>query len=324
MNVQEDILRAKIDPCLTDATLSVLATEALGVRVRCDGYSILTGGLWNRVISVPVDGTERRLVIKIAPQPDDSALRREYDVLHYFRQHTAMPVPEPLLLDASGEKIPGSVLVMSEVPGKVLSAIRETLTQAEQRSIAQEIAELVSDLHTHQAPGFGGVELTPSKRSATWADFWVPRYDIAVAEARDKGLLDAAMLDGLAHLRGQLPALLDIGPTGTLTHYDIWTGNVMVDRRHGRLYVSAFLDVMGYYADYVRELSSMFSMADEWLLQTYRQRHPFDAGFRGRFDAYSLKMCLQLVSMYPSEPRYVDDARQFLGQVLRYGAGGST
>ncbi len=324
MNVQEDILRAKIDPCLTDATLSALATEALGVETRCKGYSILTGGLWNRVVSVPVDGTERRLVIKITPQPDDPALRREYDVLHYFRQHTAMPVPEPLLLDASGEKIPGSVLVMSEVPGKVLSAIRETLAQDEQRSIAQEIAEHVIDLHTHQDLGFGGVELSPSKRSATWADFWVPRYDIAVAEARDKGLLDAAMLDGLTEVRGQLPALLDIGPTGTLTHYDIWTGNVMVDRRDDRVYVSAFVDVMGYYADYARELSSMFSMADEWLMAAYRQRHGLDAGFQARFDAYSLKMCLQLASMYPSESRYMDAARQFLGQVLRYCAGGST
>ena len=81
---------------------------------------------------------------------------------------------------------------------------------------------------------------------------------------------------------------------------------------------------MGYYADYVRELSSMFSMADEWLMKVYRGRHGLDEGFQARFDAYSLKMCLQLISMYPSEPRYMDDARQFLGQVLRYCAGGST
>jgi fructosamine-3-kinase len=324
MNVREDILRAKIDPYLTDATLSALATEALGVRTRSEGYSVLTGGLWNRVISVPVTGTEKHLVVKVTPQHDDPALRREFEVLRYFRSHTALPVPEPYLLDLSGARVPGSVLVMAQAPGKVLSAIRETLTSVEQRHIGEEIAAHLGALHTHQALGFGGVEEPVEQRSATWAAFWIPRYDSAVAEARDKNLLDSELLAGLTQLRCQLPALLAIGPRGTLTHYDIWTGNVIVDRRDDRVYVSAFVDVMGYYADYARELSSMFSLADAWLMQAYRQYHPFDAGFRERFAAYSLKMSLQLASMYPSEQHYVEDARQFLRQTLASCMGGQS
>lgn len=322
MNVQEDLLREKIDPCLTDATLSALATEALGVPARCSGYSILTGGLWNRVIGVPVRGPVDRLIFKIAPRPDDPALGREFSVLRYFRAHTCLPVPEAYLLDLSGERMPGSILVMAPVPGQVLSEIGPSLSPDEQRRISEEVAAHLVALHTRQEVGFGGVELPVEQRARTWVDFWVPRYDDAVRDARDKGLLDAALLDGLAELRTHFPALLDIGPRGTLTHYDIWTGNVMVDRRDGRVVVSGFLDVMGYYADYARELSSMFSMADEALMRVYRQRHGLDDGFQARFDAYSLKMCLQLVSMYPAQPRHVEDARRFLRQTLAYLSGG--
>jgi fructosamine-3-kinase len=204
---------------------------------------------------------------------------------------------------------------MTQVPGKVLSEIGPGLSDAERRSIAEELADHLVALHTRQEPGFGSVEVPAEVRSPTWADFFLPRYDIAVAEARNRFLLDGEMRDGLAEVRRHLPRVLDIGPRGTLTHYDIWTGNVMVDRRGERVYVSGFLDVLGYYADYARELSSMFSMADEPLMQVYRQRHGLDEGFQVRFDVYSMKMCLQLVAMYPSEPRHVEAARRFLRQV---------
>jgi fructosamine-3-kinase len=317
-NVQEDLFRARIDPLLTRDVLTAFASDALGEQVWCDGYTVLTGGLWNRVILVSADDGRLSLVVKITPQPRDAALRREYDVLRYFRAHTALPVPEPYLLDSSGDRLPGSVLIMAQIPGRVLSAVRETLTADERRTIAEELADYLVELHTYIEPGFGGVEVAAEERSATWFEFWTPRYDLAVAEAREKGLLNAALLDGLAELRGYFPALLDIGPRGTLTHYDIWTGNVMVDNAGGRVRVSGFLDILGYFADYARELSSMFSLADEPLMKVYRERHGLDAGFQARFAAYSLKMCLQLVVMYPAEPQHVEDARRFLAQALAY------
>src|SRR5579871_6722039 len=102
MNVQEALLQQRIDPALTDDTLSALATEALGVRTRCAGYTVLAGGCWNRVIAIAPEGGTRHLVVKITPYPGDEALQREYAVLRHFRARTALPVPEPLLLDLGG------------------------------------------------------------------------------------------------------------------------------------------------------------------------------------------------------------------------------
>jgi fructosamine-3-kinase len=321
MNVQEELLRAKIDPCLTDGNLSALATEALGVRTQCEGYSILTGGCWNRVIETPIDGSEKHLVFKVTPKIGDADLRREFDVLRYFRAHTAMPVPEPYLLDLTGNRLPGSVLVMAKIPGTVLQKMVQALSSEDRRSVSEEIAEHIADLHTRQAPGFGGVEVPVAQRAATWLEFWRPRWDAAIAEAQEKGPLEDGLLAELDAVRGELPRLLDIGPCGVLTHYDIWTGNVMVDFRGGRPTVSGFLDVIGYYADYARELSSMFSLADPWLMQVYTQRRGLDPSFEARFDVYSLKMCLQMVCMYPAEPRHMENTRRYLRLAQAYCSG---
>ncbi len=318
MNVQEEVLREKIDPCLTDANLSALVTEALGAKTRCDGYTVLTGGCWNRVIAVTVDGEKRRLVIKITPKTGDADLKREFEVLRYFRAHTAMPVPEPFLLDLTGERLPGSVLVMEKIPGMVLHDVYQRLSNEERKILSEEIADHIIALNAHQEIGFGGVEIPAEQRLATWMDFWLPRFDTTIVETQEKGGVSRELLDDLGEIRRYLPKLLDIGPRGTLTHYDIWTGNVMVAVRDDQLHVSGFLEPTGFFADYARELSSMFGLADQRLMQIYKQRHGFDESFEARFNAYSLKMCLQLICMYPGESRHVQNARRFLRQIQEY------
>jgi len=318
LNVQEELLREKIDPWLTDENLSALATAALGVRVRCDGYSVLTGGLWNRVIAVSTEGGEKHLVFKLTPKIEDTALRREYQVLQHFRAHTAMRVPAPYLLDVSGNRLPGSLLIMEKIPGTVLSEAYEHLSIKERACISEQIAEHLVDLHTHRQAGFGGVEVEPEQRAATWLDFWLPRYDATLAEAQAKGTVPDNLLAELHDIRRHFPPLLDIGSVGTLTHYDIWTGNVMVQLGGDQPYVTGYLDLMGYYADYTRELSSMFRLADERLMQLYEERHGLDKGFKARFSLYTLKMCLQLVNMYPTDPRHMENARRHLQAVQGY------
>jgi fructosamine-3-kinase len=321
MNVQEDVLRQRIDPALTDDTLSALATAALGVRTRCAGYTVLTGGCWNRVLAVAAEGGTRPLVVKITPSPGDGALQREWAVLRHFRDRTALPVPEPLLLDLAGGLVPGSVLVMERIPGTVLHAVYDHLGAADRAAIATQIAAHLVALHTHRESGFGAVEVPPRQRAATWHEFWLPRYDAALASAQAQGALSDALHAELHDLRRHLPPLLDIGPVGTLTHYDIWTGNVMVALEGPSPRITGYLDVQGYYGDYARELSSMFRMANHRLLHLYGQRHGFDPTFKARFRLYTLKMCVQLATMYPDDPQHLENIRRHLRALQHYFGG---
>lgn len=119
MNVNEQILNDKIDPFLTADRLSAVGTQALGHAVQANEARILTGGCWNRVISVSFLGDEPELVYKINPAEHHEGIVREYKVLEFFAG-TDLPVPTPYHLDADGGNIPGTLLVMKKMPGLVM------------------------------------------------------------------------------------------------------------------------------------------------------------------------------------------------------------
>jgi fructosamine-3-kinase len=306
MNVMEQTLRERIDPALTASALSSLGSRARGRDCRARSAAILTGGCWNRVIAVQYEGGEPDLVFKISAHGEAPDIEREYSVLRFFCEKTTMPVPRPYLLDASCAVVPGTLLVMERLPGDTLHALWGTLTERQRSVVAAEIADHVVTLHRARATGFGGVELDESQRVPRWADFWLPRFRRVLEEARRERNLADAFLDRVERASARFEAHLDIGPAGTLTHYDIWSGNVMVEVAGGRARVSGFIDVPGYWADCAREISfmEMFGLGDAGFLGRYRAAHPVDPGFELRTSIYNLKMHMKHVSMYPSEAYY--------------------
>lgn len=321
MNVQEKILREKIDPALTVENLSRLSTRALKEEVRAESARVLTGGCWNRVIAVSFEGDIPDLVFKINPSEDDHRLKREYGVLDFFSRQTDMSVPEPLLLDPTGQSIPGSVLVMRKLPGIVLHQAYGYLGSREQVSISDQVGHSVGKLHSERSKLFGGVELPAAKRVVEWKDFWLPRFDGVFEDISQTNLIDVSFLGAIAEQRKRFPIYLEIGDESTLTHYDIWSGNVMVDmdghtagQSEGSVQVSGFLDIPGFWADYARELSfmEMFGMADSRFYEIYTSYHQLDEGFEIRKNLYNLKMHLRHITMYPDQRYYRDGARQCL------------
>jgi fructosamine-3-kinase len=318
VNVNESILNERIDPFLTGESLSEVGGRALGRPVRAREARVLTGGCWNRVVAVGFGPDAPDLVFKINPATDDPGITREYAVLRCFAG-TQMPVPEPLLLDGSGSIIPGTVLVMKKVAGSVMHEVFGGLGPADRRRVSGEIAHAVGRLHGRRASGFGGVELAPEARAPEWADFWLPRFDRVFADIAGRNLVDPGFLDGVARARRDFAPLLRIGAEATLTHYDIWSGNVMLDCRDDGWHVSAFIDIPGHWADYARELSFMelFGVADDTVYGIYREYRELDPGFALRKALYNLKMNLRHITMYPDELFYRRGAERCLAAIQR-------
>lgn len=322
MNVQEAMLRERMDPYLTPDRLAELAGGPVS------GYQLLTGGCWNRVIGVQAGG--RDVVLKISPHDNDENIIREHSVLEVFARETELPVPRPIRLDAGGPGgkgtdgkdggvLPGTTLVMSRVPGRVMHECFAYLDSSDRSRLIDEIAEDITALHEHRGRGFGGVELPPEERLEVWPDFWLPRLDRVLDEAEQSEAVPRGLLAEARELRPHLYSLLDIGADSVLTHYDIWAGNVMIDIDADPPRVSGYIDVPGFYADYARELSfaMLFGIADERFLETYGRRHVLDDGFRLRTHIYNLRTNLKHIQMYPSEPIYRNGAVQNLHAIRR-------
>jgi protein-ribulosamine 3-kinase len=105
-----------------------------------------------------------------------------------------------------------------------------------------------------------------------------------------------------------------------MTHYDIWSGNVMIDLDGESPRVSGYIDVPGHYADYARELSfaMLFGVAIRTFFETYAGRHQLDDGFELRASIYNLKMNLRHIQMYPSEAFYQEGAANCLATIQRH------
>ncbi len=318
MNVNERLLNERIDPYLTAETLAEMGRRALGRDVRVRGARFLSGGCWNRVVSVAFEDGTPDLVYKINPEPANSGIAREYAVLRCFAE-TEMPVPEPLYLDPSGSVIPGTVLVMTKVPGVVMHQVYGRLAAADRRRIDEEIAHAVGRLHQRRASGFGGVELGAADRVQEWADFWLPRFDRVFEDIAARNLLPGTFLQEVERARAGFAPHLRIGREATLTHYDIWSGNVMLDRGDDGFHVSGFIDVPGHWADYARELSfmEMFGLAGSAVYRIYRRYRDLDAGFDLRKSIYNLKMHLRHIGMYPQEAYYRRGAEECLQHIQR-------
>ena len=126
-------------------------------------------------------------------------------------------------------------------------------------------------------------------------------------------------LSDVEKIRPHLPGLLDIGDRSTLTHYDIWSGNVMIDSQDGEILVSGFIDIPGYWADYARELSfmEMFGVANNRFYSMYGESYVLDPGFQIRKNIYNLKMNIRHINMYPQEVYYRQGAEKCLRAIQK-------
>jgi len=329
VNVREEILREKIDPFLTNDRLSAIAQMAFAETgdgagdLTIETVKVLSGGCWNRVIGVSFSSGQPEVVCKISPLERDEKIIREYRVLGYFASHTAMPVPRPLLIDTSGRLLPGTLLVMTRIPGVVLHRAFGLLTREMVDWLSDQIAAQVIELHKERSSGMGGVEVGEESRHQSWPDFWLPRFDAVFAEVTSSGLVAADLLRQIQGVRLRFPAALDIGRRSTLTHYDIWSGNVMVDFEGsgypGRPFVTGYIDIPGYWADYARELSfmEMFGLGNDRFYDRYWSAFPKDESFELRKNIYNLKMHLKHITMYPDQSYYREGAEACLRFVQR-------
>ena len=319
MNVNEEKLNLEIDPYLTPETLNSLFSHVFNKQLSIDKIQILTGGCWNRIVSVSFRDHIDDIVIKINPDNKNNEIKKEFNTLNYFSLYTNMKVPKPIHYDNSEKYIPGSLLIMTKIPGKVMHQCSEYLTREDRENITIKIAESLAKLHLKKGKGFGNVSLKQNELQKNWPDFWLPKFDEVFNNLTNSNLVETEFLKKISHVRSKFDKLLDIGETSTLTHYDIWSGNIIINLTNTPPEVSGFVDVPGNWADYARELSfaELFGIANPLFYEVYSAHHKLDEHFQLRKNIYNLKMTTKHIMMYPNESFYRKEAEDNLDFINR-------
>jgi aminoglycoside phosphotransferase (APT) family kinase protein len=248
---------------VSEQELARLVSSAFGPSTGVTAWRELAGGTYNAAYAVTLDGG-RELVLKVAPQPDLKLLTHEVDLMRtevdFYRRAAAVGVPVPEVVFAGFERdlIGTDFVFLSLVPGTDLRSLVDGLPADEIAAVRGQVAGLTARLHTITGRWYG----YPLRGSRSWQSSWRGAFGAMV----DDLMADASRLDKplpapperISALMRRHAGVLDDVTRPALVHFDLWDGNVFIERGADGWRVTGFIDgERAFYGDPIAELVSL-------------------------------------------------------------------
>lgn len=295
---------------------TVTATELLARYVdpalRAKAVKPLHGGMVHDVFMVQTDGQPDRVVAKINKAEHLDHFRSEWQAMHWHKQHTRLPLPEPIALIEYPLGDIGSGLIMQYLPVPNLADAQ--LSQRGQVVVQKELARHLAELHQHRRNTYGSA-LEDNGRE-NWIDIFRPMMQREYEHVRQQlpSRVRWIVDDIVRHLEHLLP---EHGKP-SLIHGDLWSTNILVDDSNpDRPRIRAFIDTGATYCNPEYELAylSIFKTVDQPFFEAYQQHHRIHSGFERRCRIYWLNTMLLHVRMFG--PQYLRVCCDLAEQIRR-------
>ncbi|MFH9861506.1 phosphotransferase family protein [Streptomyces sp. NPDC017202] len=267
-----------------------------------------TGGTYNTVEELRLaDGS--RYVLKTAPA--GPGLRHENALLvseaEFCRGAALAGVPAPRVV-----AVDGAWLLMTLSPGTPWD---DTVTPAERGDLRAELGRHVARLHTVTGPGHGYPSGALGPLAPDWRSAFAAMLDAVLDDARRYRVRLPRPADEVAAVTRSAFDALDEVTVPRLVHFDLWQGNVLVDRSTGRARIGGLIDgERMFWGDPLADFVSLALLGDiredEAFLAGYREaggRAEFDTPARLRLALY--RSYLYLIMLTETVPRAVGEDR---------------
>jgi aminoglycoside phosphotransferase (APT) family kinase protein len=256
--------------------------EAAGIPPeRLARLTPLTGGTYNSVEDLRLtDGA--RYILKVAP--DAEGLRHERRLLvseaEFYEGAAHVDVPAPRVVAAGGPW-----LLMTVCPGEPWG---DSLHADEQVDLRTELGRLVARLHRVTGPGFGYPSGALGPLAPDWRAAFTGMLDAVLDDARRYRPRLPRPVDEIARTLRTAYDALDEVTVPSLVHFDLWPGNILVDRSTPWASIGGLIDgERMFWGDPLADFVSLALLGDirkdEAFLAGYRE-----AGGRAEFDAPAL------------------------------------
>jgi aminoglycoside phosphotransferase (APT) family kinase protein len=269
----------------------------------------LTGGTYNVVEElVLADGS--RYVLKVPPPDTVPGLRPERQLLvaeaEFYRGAAEVDVPAPRVVAL------GSDLLMTACPGDPWDG---QLTGTEQETLRTELGRQVARLHRVTGPAYGYPSGALGPLAPDWRTAFTGMLDAVLDDARDYGARLPRPVDETAGALRPAYGALDEVTVPSLVHFDLWQGNILVDRSTGQARIGGLIDgERMFWGDPLADFVSLALLGDirtdEAFLAGYREaggRAEFDVPARLRLALY--RAYLYLIMLTETVPREMDEGQ---------------
>ncbi|WDV56310.1 aminoglycoside phosphotransferase family protein [Streptomyces coeruleorubidus] len=271
----------------------------------------LTGGTYNTVEELRLtDGT--RYVLKIPPAAATPGLRHEHRLLvseaEFYRSAARAGVPAPGLVSMGDD-----FLLMTACPGDSWDG---SLTDPEQTALRTELGRLTARLHRVTGHAFGYPSGALGPLAPDWRTAFTTMFDAVLDDARRYGARLPRPVDSVARTARSAYGSLDEVTVPCLVHFDLWPGNILVDRSAGDARIGGLIDgERMFWGDPLADFVSLALLGDikqdEAFLAGYREtggRARFDAPARLRLALY--RAYLYLIMLTETIPRAVGEEQE--------------
>ena len=282
-------------------------------NVRCESIAPLDGGMINTVFRLDFDRSPNSTVIKMNRERDSSVLKSEHRRLDYLRNRTNLPVPETYDTGYGDDDTPFSYLLLETLPGVNLSNARTAIS--DRTAIDRELAEVLVNQHGLTRPHFGRID---EEGVLLWSDVMVPEL-LSMREHMQGRLSEEVIEDIDEALSSAGEVFVDQG-NPTLTHGDIWAGNIIVEERGGRWHLSGLVDPSAAkFTDVELELAylEVFETVGPAFYEIYNARYPGRPGYKLRRLYYWLNTYMIHVWLFGNSS-YCDRTAGLAREILRY------
>ncbi|KUH36685.1 hypothetical protein ATE80_22155 [Streptomyces kanasensis] len=232
------------------AGAAALVSRHLGTGARVTDMERLTGGTFNDVYRLTLEGAEQSAaVLKISPPPSVPLMTYERDLLRteagfYAHGSTVEGVPLPRVLgtDFDRKSADGDRLLMTHLDGRDWHTARSTIPACERDRLRCDLGRIIGELHHVQGVGFGYPQHGTPGTGSPWRTVFLAMLSDVLHDARTYNARLPFDEDRLLRTIDQKAWLLDDVTVPTLVHFDLWDGNVLVAEREGRLEISGIID----------------------------------------------------------------------------------
>jgi aminoglycoside phosphotransferase (APT) family kinase protein len=287
--------------------------EAAGVPpARLARVRPLGGGTYNTVEELLLtDGS--RHVLKVPPPKTVPGLSHEVELLlgeaEFCRRAAQAGVPAPRVLVVAGEP-DARHLLMTACPGDPWD---DSVTDAERVVLREELGGHVARLHEVTGTGFGYPSGALGPLAPDWRTAFTGMYAAVLDDARRYRVWLPRPADEIARTAAAAYDALAEVTVPRLVHFDLWRGNILVERSGGGVRVGGLIDgERMFWGDPLADFVSLALLGDirrdDAFLAGYRAaggRAEFDRGARLRLALY--RSYLYLIMLTETAPRAVGE-----------------
>ncbi|MEU6714445.1 aminoglycoside phosphotransferase family protein [Nonomuraea sp. NPDC046802] len=215
---------------VTAGQIQAVCHRVFGADARVSSAVELGLGMYNSTFKVTVEGRDRPVVVRFAPEParqcvsEREFMRNEYATVPYLAPIAPL-MPRIIAADWSHELVGRDYLVQTLLDGVPAPEGLSDYPRPTWTGFFRRLGEITRIIHDVRGPGFGTVA---APRHATWSRAVTESLHDIASDLDDAGL-DSADLRKAAALAEERHAVLDEITEPRLLTGDLWTVNVMID-----------------------------------------------------------------------------------------------